>query len=277
MLKKLRRFNILSLLVTDAENKSYVGRLSVWDIANMIVTKPNLSLNNKISEIWSSAVGVTAEDQKALKYGPGGLESIYSFTLNSPIEVLLQTFTQGIHRVLITNWVEGRENVMRNFSQSDLIRTLLCSEDIMAPEYRKKTLGELKVITRPAVTVRVTDKVADTLKKMSENKICAVAVSEDNSNKILTTFSSSDLRGLDANLLQQLRQLSVGDFLLHCYGNMRRPITVTENSSLEDALSRLTRRRVHQLWEVDKNESVVGVISMTDILRTIADTTIHAQ
>lgn len=276
VLKKLRRFNINSVVIVDAENKNYVGRLAVWDIANLVLKNPNLSLNSKISDHWSSSVGETAEDEKALKYGPGGLESVYTFSINSPLELLIKTFTQGVHRVLVTLWAEGRETVLRNFSQSDLIRALFWNEDLLPPEVRKKTLDELKIITRPAITVRMSDKVADTLKKMNENQISAVAVSEDNSNQIKTTFSRSDMKGLDDRLLQKFHDLSVSDYLLNCYATIRRPITISANTTLEDALRRMTRKRVHQLWEVDENRMVIGVVSMTDLLRSLSDDT-HVQ
>jgi CBS domain-containing protein len=260
----------------DVENKNYIGRLATWDIANLVVNNPNLSLKSKISDIWSSTVGVTSEDEKALKYGPGGLESIYTFSIDSPIELLFKTFTQGIHRVLVTHWKEGRENVLRNYSQSDLIRSLLWNEDLLVPEVRNKTMNELKIITRPAITVRLSDKVADILKIMNENKINAVAVSEDESNTIKTTFSRSDLRRLDDGLIQQLHDISINDYLLNHNPKLRPSITFKANNTLESALKKMASKRVHQLWEVDENRMVIGVVSMTDILRTLSEDS-HVQ
>lgn len=251
----------------DVENKNYIGRLATWDIANLVVNNPNLSLNSKISNIWSSTVGETCEDEKALKYGPGGLESIYTFSIDSPVELLFKTFTQGVHRVLVTHWREGRENVLSNFSQSDLIRSLLRNEDLLVPEVRKKTMDELKIITRPAITVKLSDKVADILKLMNENKINAVAVSEDESNKVKTTFSRSDMRRLDDDLIQKLHDISINDYLPK---PLRLPITFKPTDTLEYALQKMTSKRVHQLWEEDENSMVKGVVSMTDILLALS-------
>jgi len=271
-INKLHKFNLISLPVTDTERKFYIGGLAVWDIANLLVQNPDLSsLETKISDHWPKTVGETREDEKALKYGPGGLESIYSFSINTPLDVLINTFGNGVHRVLLTSWADGREIVLRNFSQSDLLRAFYCMDDLLMDEFKNKTLDELKAIKRPVVTVKMSQNLGFTLKMMMENKISALAVLDEN-DRIKTTFSLSDLRGLDDRLLRGMNSMTVGEYLAEVYSKIRPPVLINRSDTLEETLRRMTRRRIHRLWEVDKDSSTVtGVVSLTDIMRVLSN------
>jgi len=272
VLKKLRKYRILSLPVTDNTRKFYVGRIALSDIANLLVLNPDLDiLDTKISHHWPSAVGVTREDEKSLKYGPGGLESIYSFSVSTPIDVLINTFAMGVHRVLLTHRAEGHDNVIRNFSQSDLIREFYCNEDLLLKEFKQKTLDELKVIKRPALTVKMNEILGNTLKIMWENKVSAVAIIDER-DQIMTTFSHSDLRELNDKLLGLINRITVGEYLLEIYTKLRPPFTISGSDTLKETITRMAIRKTHRLWEVDENtKTVKGVVSMTDIMINLSN------
>jgi len=277
VLKKLRKYNILSLPVRDMEKSNFIGRIGVWDIANLIVNSPTLTMNDRICDFWPRAIGVTKEDEKALKYGPGGLESIYTFNINTPLEVLFDTMTKGVHRVLVTHRVDGHENLLRNLSQSDLIRSLYCQENLLDEDFKKRTLNDLNAIVRPVKHVKMMDKMGQTLSMMIENGIDAVPVTENDSTRIKTILSFSDLRGAIDPLLMSSRNKSISDFLWDNYGNYRRPTTISGTDTIEEAMKRMLTKRVHRLWEVDENGNVKGVLSMTDILRVISEGLSHSK
>jgi len=272
VLKKLRKYRILSLPVTDNTRKFYVGRIALSDIANLLVLNPDLDiLDTKISHHWPSAVGVTREDEKSLKYGPGGLESIYSFSVSTPIGVLINTFAMGVHRVLLTHRAEGHDNVIRNFSQSDLIREFYCNEDLLLKEFKQKTLDELNVIKRPVLTVKMNEILGNTLKIMWENKVSAVAIIDER-DQIMTTFSHCDLRELNDKLLGLINRITVGEYLLEIYTKLRPPFTISGGDTLKETITRMAIRKTHRLWEVDENtKTVKGVVSMTDIMINLSN------
>jgi len=270
-----QRFHILSAPVKDVEDKNYIGRISTRDIVNIVAKNPSITLNEKISDIWPSAVGVTSEDEKSLQYGPGGIESIYTFNITTPIEVIIETFAKGVHQVLLSFAVEGHENILRVLSQSDLIRYMFTEDDFLDKEFKQTKLSELNCFERPVTSVSLNDKVLDTLRMMADNNLRAVAVRED-SDKIRTTFSASDLKGLTSRLLIQLKNVTIEDYFKRTYRKPRRPVGITEKDSLEEALRRLTLQKVHRLWEInDEDKTVTGVLSMTDIFKLLSQSQTH--
>jgi len=283
LLKILRRNGILSVPVradkSDSRYNGYIGRFGVWDIAQYIIRNQDLevSLKKKIIDIWPSAVGDSVEDKKALMYGPGGLESLYTFNIDTKIDVLLKTFSKDIHTVLLTHWIDGHENIIRNFSQSDLIRSLYFNKNLLDKKFRRKKLNQLNVITRPVFTVKMSENIVDVLKMMNENHIMAVAVLEDTTDRLRTTFSVSDLRGLKVNYLPNFLHSTVRDFLTSKTGNIRHPAIVDGNCTLQETIRRLIWDKVHRLWEVDADMRVTGVVSLTDIIRVVASAETHIQ
>jgi CBS-domain-containing membrane protein len=275
VLHKLKRYHILSAPVRDAEDKNYVGRISTRDIVNIVSKNPNVTLDEKISDIWPSAVGKTSEDEKSLKYGPGGIESIYTFNIATPVEVILETFAKGVHQVLLSFAVEGRENVLRVLSQSDMIRYMFTQEDFIDKEFKQMKLSELNCISRPVISVSFNDKVLDTIKMMSDKNLRAVAVLDESSEKIRTTFSASDLKGLTPKLLKELENITISDYFRKTYRKPRHPVGITQQDTLEEAYRRLTLQKVHRLWEINDDKSVTGVLSMTDIFKLLSQSQYH--
>ena len=269
VLQKLKCYHILSAPVRDAEDKNYVGRISTRDIVNIVAKNPNVSLNEKISDIWPSAVGVTSEDEKSFKYGPGGLESIYTFKITTPIEVIFDTFAKGVHQVLLCFAGEGHENILRVLSQSDMIRYMFTEDNFLDKEFKQMKLSELNCFERPVTTVKQNDKVLDTIRMMSEKNLRAVAVLEENTDKIKTTFSASELKGLTPSLLKQLENITIDEYFKKTYRKPRRPVGITNQETLEEALRRLTLQKVHRLWEINDDKTVTGVLSMTDIFKLL--------
>jgi predicted transcriptional regulator len=269
VLQKLKCYHILSAPVRDAEDKNYVGRISTRDIVNIVAKNPEVSLNERIFDIWPSAVGVTKEDEKSFKYGPGGLESIYTFKITTPIEVILETFASGVHQVLLCIAVEGgHENTLRVLSQSDMIRYMITEDNFLDKEFKLKKLSELNCIEREVTTVNINDKVLDTIRMMADKNLRAVAVLEN--GKIKTTFSASELKGLTPRLLKQLENITIDQYFKKTYRKPRRPIGISSQETLEEALRRLTLQKVHRLWEINEEEkTVTGVLSMTDIFKLL--------
>jgi predicted transcriptional regulator len=275
VLQKLKRYHILSAPVRDVEDKNYVGRISTRDIVNIVAKNPNVTLNEKISDIWPSAVGVTSEDEKALKYGPGGLESIYTFKITTPVEVIFDTFAKGVHQVLLSLPVEGHENVIRVLSQYDMIRYMFTEEDFLDKEFKQTKLSELNCFERPVTTVKLNDKLLDTIRMMAEKNLRAVAVLEQNNDKISTTFSASLLKGLTPKLLKEIENMTIEEYFQKTCRRPRYPIGITEQDTLEEAMRRLTLQKVHRLWEINNDKMVTGVLSMTDIFKLLSQRQTH--
>jgi len=235
----------------------------------MVAKEPSLDLNKNISDIWAAYTGATEEEKKALKYGPGGLESIYTFPVETDIQTLFKTFSSGVHRVLLTYESEGKSRILQNLSQYDVLRFLFF-EKLLNETYLQKTLEELEVIKRPVICENIHSTLKEVINNMVKNNVSAVIL-EESKDKAITTFSASDLKYIQEDTLKQLDKIEVGHYLKNIRHRVKSLITVTQSTTLEETLKRLILSHVHRLWEVDENKIPTGVISLTDIFKFLAE------
>ncbi|MBS0421221.1 MAG: CBS domain-containing protein [Proteobacteria bacterium] len=126
--------------------------------------------------------------------------------------------------------------------------------------------GEL--CKREPVTVREFDEVTDAAKRMREQHVGYLVVVEpvvaDGGYEPVGVLTDRDIaigvvaRGVDP------RALRVGDLMT------RDPVVIEEESSVEEALNEMRRIGVRRLPVVRKNGRLVGVLSMDEILETLA-------
>jgi len=277
VLKRMRKFGLSSLPVYDKENKFPIGIITPWTITNFLLQKPQFALSQKICQFWPETVDIDVKQDVKEQYGPDGLETVYTFPVDTDIQKIFEIFAQGIHRVFLTYKTEDRENILQNLSQSDVIRFLFTESDVVDHKFLEKNLDELKCIVRPAVTMDINKTVSEAIETMVRKKVTAIALfDEEKSNEIVSTFSASDLRNLDSNILQGLNKISLKTYLEHSRsGRHRRPTTITGKNTLGEALKRLVMSHVHRLWEVSDDGLVTGVLSTTDIFKALSPTTIE--
>ena len=143
-----------------------------------------------------------------------------------------------------------------------------------------------EVMSRDLVTVDAHESVHEAIQLMSENKVAALPV-VDRQGKCIGFLSSSDLvevaREVDAGLseLEGSDQTMWGAYLDKLgdhVGHQRvvdlmseSIVAIDPNAPLFDAASKMLREHVHRLPVLESNGQLVGIVSMTDILRAFVD------
>ena len=84
----------------------------------------------------------------------------------------------------------------------------------------------------------------------------------------MNTLSASNLRGTVAATLPALHGTSVGDFLQGISGD-RPQVAFELDQHLRDVVKSMLAWRVHRAWLVDDHGRPIGVVSYTDVIRTI--------
>jgi len=84
--------------------------------------------------------------------------------------------------------------------------------------------------------------------------------------KLVGNFSASDLRGIGSedypNLLRPIKEyLSQHNF------KSLFPITCSASETLENVLCKMVATKVHRVWVVDSEKRLLGVVSITDVMR----------
>jgi|LGVE01.1.fsa_nt_gb CBS domain-containing protein len=127
-----------------------------------------------------------------------------------------------------------------------------------------------EIMTTQLITIQETDSLEHARKIFEKNKIRHILVfNKENlvgilSNHDLLRVSFGDTYGDDqANMDDAIvNMLTIKDVMRH------KPITISPNSSIEDAIYVLLNRRFHSLPVVENNVTV-GIVTTTDFLKLL--------
>ena len=143
-----------------------------------------------------------------------------------------------------------------------------------------------EVMSRDLVTIDARDSVHDAIELMAENKVAALPV-VDRQGKCIGFLSSSDLvevtREVDAGLseLEGSDQTLWGAYLDKLGDHVghqnvidlmsEEVVAIDADAPLFDAASKMLREHVHRLPVLNSKGVLLGIVSMTDILRAFVD------
>lgn len=86
---------------------------------------------------------------------------------------------------------------------------------------------------------------------------------------MIGTFSATDLKGCRLSELQTCLPLTALEFTEKASGKEREMVSCTVDTTMEEAVEKVVTRGVHRVWVVDQQGLLQGVISLTDIIRSI--------
>jgi len=176
-------------------------------------------------------------------------------------------FCKGIHRApIFETGLDGREKLVGLVSQSDIIRYLARHPS----DWEKTgslTLEDLKLGTTSPITMSHKSLAVHGFFSMYHHKVSAVAVTMD--GKLLANLSASDLRGLVYSGMETLLY-AVPAFLWCNRPVARHPMTCKPKTRLATVITRLGLFNLHRLWITDESEAPQGIVSLTDLMKTIA-------
>ena len=143
-----------------------------------------------------------------------------------------------------------------------------------------------EVMSRDLVTIEAKDSVHEGIQLMAENKVAALPV-VDRQGKCIGFLSSSDLvevtREVDASLyeLEATDESLLGAYLGKLGDHVGHQsvmdlmsesvVSVGPDAPLFDAASQMLREHVHRLPVLDESQQLLGIVSMTDILRAYVE------
>lgn len=218
----------------------------------------------------------------------------FVYPADVPFEHLLELFSaqRGLHRVLLRD-----QNHYFVVSQSDAVRVLLgcvneadprepkpgdileycCALDCanlfpcskhsvksMLLPIMSKTVEELG-LTKPkracVYKIHPEEPTVNALKLMSEHNVHAIAV-VDAKDMLIGTFSASNLRGLNANMLVSSLWLPAKQFL-----SLGPQFSCGPKDTLKAVTDCMVQNKIHRLWVCDDNGKVLSVVTLTDVIK----------
>jgi len=115
--------------------------------------------------------------------------------------------------------------------------------------------------------------------------------------KLVGKFSASDLRGCTTEVLQAWSSFSMTDLFgrasgaqefgigaefharntFECKEMVSPPVTCSLTSSLDEVMSKALQNRVHQVWVIDDQGLLLGVVTFSDILKVVRNFPLQQQ
>jgi len=282
--------------LTGVVRKHYIGMVTMVDILAHIAGDDKMDgsdLDQKMAVPVSSIIGHCLE----------GL-SLWTLNPNTSMIDCMEVFSKGIHRALVPvdshmENVSGGELVesassYRMLTQMDLVR-FLKDHASQIGGIISRTVTELGAVTEnPVFAVTQGTKVIEAIKCMRAAMLNAVPIvrltnasdSEQEYHKqlingrgmkLIGTFSATDLRGCHLATLQSWLPLSALDFtecvskspLYAASDSPRELVTCLAESSLAEVIDKAVTKHVHRVWVVDQHGLLVGLVSVTDIIRVL--------
>jgi CBS domain-containing protein len=169
------------------------------------------------------------------------------------------------HRVLIKAEEEEEPKLI---SQSDVVRYLGQHKDQLPFHLLNSPVGQLNLLHESVVHVRDDTTAIQAYFRLLRHGVSAIAIL-DNRQRLVGTLSASDLRGINDETLNTLT-LPVREFLDKVQRKApASPVRCSPDEKLDTVIDRLIQSRVHRLWITDENQKPVGVVALTDVIRTL--------
>ncbi|KAI9140654.1 hypothetical protein BKA69DRAFT_1125562 [Paraphysoderma sedebokerense] len=270
------------------EGKQYIGIVSLLDVVMWLVTveSKEIERNERVSDETiqrylneTTVRNIIGESDESL--------SLWITRDDAGLMGVLEPLTKGVHRWLVAahpNPLAPTSTVYRLCTQSDVLAYLRDNMSLFShlQPVTSQTIDSLNLVTttHPVLTVTTKSTLLSVLKGLCDHNISSVPVIDPTTKKLMSTFSISDLRNVEFKFpfieptltvgrFLRLEERMVGEDIKHRERQLE--LVARRENTLWDVIQRMVNKRLHRVWVVDELERPVGVITLTDVLRTLFD------
>ncbi|XP_018851722.2 SNF1-related protein kinase regulatory subunit gamma-like PV42a [Juglans regia] len=284
---------------TGAVRKHYIGMVTMLDILSYIAGDDDHDQMNGTGDVSDIDVKMAVPVSSIIGHCLEGL-SLWTLNHNTSLLDCMELFSKGIHRALVP-----LDSHMENISGVELVESassyrMLTQMDLLmflkehASDIQgiiSRTVRESGAVTANVFAITERTTVIEAIKCMRAAMLNAVPIirastdaHEDHSQlkngrgrKLVGTFSATDLRGCHLATLQSWLPLSALDFtesvskspLYEASDSPRELVTCVAESSLAEVIDKAVTKHVHRVWVVDQQGLLVGLVSLTDMIRVL--------
>lgn len=87
--------------------------------------------------------------------------------------------------------------------------------------------------------------------------------------EVVGTFCATDLRGCEFETLRSWLGNTAFSFTQQNTRTRREPVTCHPDSPLSQVIEKAVTNHVHRVWVVDQHNLLLGIVSLSDIIRVI--------
>jgi 5'-AMP-activated protein kinase regulatory gamma subunit len=250
----------------DSEKQEFIGMLTITDFIQILhkyykkgaVSDGMRELEEHKISTWRSVFEANGHVKPFVTIDP-------SESLQKAVEMLCE---EKIHRLPVLDQSTG--NISYILTHKRLIKFLfLYINDLPKPHFMDKTPKELGIGTWVDIsTISMDTPLIDALKIFLEKRVSALPLL-DSEGRVVDIYAKFDAINLAADKTYNNLDVSVFDALRHRDEWFEGVRSCSENDTLMQVIELIVKAEVHRIIVTDSENRVVGIISLSDILKHI--------
>ncbi|CAH1238578.1 PRKAG2 [Branchiostoma lanceolatum] len=244
----------------DSRTQNFVGMLTITDFINVLQKyyKSPLVQMDELEEhkiaTWREVLGLT--NRPLVSIDPD--ETLF--------EGIKRLIGCKIHRLPVLDETTG--NAIYVLTHKRILKFLwLYLKDIPKPDYMNNTLEELGIGTYSNIATAPADiPLIQALHIFVQRRVSALPVVDDN-GKVVDIYAKFDAINLAAEKTYNNLDITIRQALQHRSQGFEGVHRCLKTETLDTICDRVVKAEVHRLVVVDTDDCVVGVVSLSDILK----------
>ncbi|XP_021561939.1 5'-AMP-activated protein kinase subunit gamma-2 isoform X2 [Carlito syrichta] len=247
----------------ESKKQSFVGMLTITDFINIL----HRYYKSPMVQIYE------LEEHKIETWRELYLQETFKPLVNispdaSLFDAVYSLIKNKIHRLPVIDPISG--NALYILTHKRILKFLqLFMSDMPKPAFMKQNLDELGIGTYHNIAfIHPDTPIIKALNIFVERRISALPV-VDESGKVVDIYSKFDVINLAAEKTYNNLDITVTQALQHRSQYFEGVVKCNKLEILETIVDRIVRAEVHRLVVVNEADSIVGIISLSDILQAL--------
>ncbi|XP_065740085.1 5'-AMP-activated protein kinase subunit gamma-2 isoform X7 [Phocoena phocoena] len=247
----------------ESKRQSFVGMLTITDFINIL----HRYYKSPMVQIYE------LEEHKIETWRELYLQETFKPLVNispdaSLFDAVHSLIKNKIHRLPVIDPISG--NALYILTHKRILKFLqLFMSDMPKPAFMKQNLGALGIGTYHNIAfIHPDTPIIKALNVFVERRVSALPV-VDESGKVVDIYSKFDVINLAAEKTYNNLDITVTQALQHRSQYFEGVVKCSKLEVLETIVDRIVRAEVHRLVVVNETDSIVGIISLSDILQAL--------
>ncbi|NWU78092.1 AAKG2 kinase, partial [Onychorhynchus coronatus] len=247
----------------ESKKQSFVGMLTITDFINIL----HRYYKSPMVQIYE------LEEHKIETWRELYLQETFKPLVNispdaSLFDAVYSLIKNKIHRLPVIDPVSG--NALYILTHKRILKFLqLFMSEMPKPAFMKKNLDELGIGTYHNIAfIHPDTPIIKALNIFVDRRISALPV-VDESGKVVDIYSKFDVINLAAEKTYNNLDITVTQALQHRSQYFEGVVKCSMLETLETIVDRIVKAEVHRLVVVNEADSIVGIISLSDILQAL--------
>ncbi|KHJ92290.1 CBS domain protein [Oesophagostomum dentatum] len=257
----------------DSQKQRFIGMLTITDFIKILIK--HYEAGDKEEKMRALEEEQISHWREQFESDEGGIRPLVTIDPSESLHRAVQVLCESkVHRLPVMDKHTG--NISYILTHKRLIKFLnLYLPDLPRPAFMDSTPKELGIGSwGDIVTIHVDTPLHDALEIFLHNRVSALPLVDEN-GRVVDIYAKFDVISLAAEKSYDRLDCTVQEALKHrseCFEGVQ---CCSETDSLYDVLRAIVKAEVHRFIVTDADKKVVGIISLSDILKYLILDPVH--